>query len=84
MLRTLEPRRARSSPRLSKRNVADLPEPRLVLGLQPVREAIKRHREALREVLVDARPNRGSKRSRVLRATRALRYAGCPNASSTG
>jgi 23S rRNA (guanosine2251-2'-O)-methyltransferase len=29
---------------------------RLVLGLQPVREAIKRHRQALREVLVDQRP----------------------------
>jgi 23S rRNA (guanosine2251-2'-O)-methyltransferase len=41
---------------LSKRNVADLAEFRLVLGLQPVREAIKRHREALQEVLVDARP----------------------------
>jgi 23S rRNA (guanosine2251-2'-O)-methyltransferase len=36
--------------------VASLPEPRLVLGLQPVREAIRRHREALTEVLVDARP----------------------------
>ncbi|HEV8246033.1 MAG TPA: RNA methyltransferase [Polyangiaceae bacterium] len=30
-------------------------ETRLVLGLQPVREAIKRHRQALREVLVDER-----------------------------
>src|SRR4051812_35185674 len=28
---------------------------RLVLGLQPVREAIRRHREALQEVLVDRR-----------------------------
>lgn len=31
-------------------------QPRVVVGLQPVREAIKRHRQALREVLIDERP----------------------------
>ncbi|HVJ21739.1 MAG TPA: RNA methyltransferase [Polyangiaceae bacterium] len=34
----------------------DAVEQRLVLGLQPVREAIKRHGAALREVLIDQRP----------------------------
>jgi 23S rRNA (guanosine2251-2'-O)-methyltransferase len=34
---------------------ADSPGPRLVLGLQPVREAVRRHGAALHEVLIDER-----------------------------
>lgn len=53
---------------------------RLVVGLQPVREAIRRHGAALREVLIDARPSpklealaRFAADQRVARVTRLAR-----------
>src|SRR4051812_2567966 len=40
-----------------ERDPAPRAEGRLVVGVQPVREAIRRHGAALREVLIDARPS---------------------------